>query len=79
MPEPQNTLRTRPCHIVPCACLRPPPKAAAMPTAPSERNDLRRRIAALAARMIAEDGIKFLQTINFGANAKTGSLLMAAE
>jgi len=28
---------------------------------------------------IAEDGIKFLQTINFGANAKTGSLLMAAE
>ena len=28
-----------------------------MPTAPSERDDLRRRIAALAARMIAEDGI----------------------
>ncbi len=28
---------------------------------------------------IAEDGIKFLQTINFGANAKTGSLLLAAE
>ncbi|MFT3810128.1 MAG: ferritin-like domain-containing protein [Micropepsaceae bacterium] len=28
---------------------------------------------------IAEDGIKFLQTVNFGANAKTGSLLMAAE
>ncbi len=28
---------------------------------------------------IAEDGIKFLQTINFGAKAKTGSLLMAAE
>ncbi len=28
---------------------------------------------------IAEDGIKFLQTINFGANAKSGSLLMAAE
>ena len=28
---------------------------------------------------IAEDGIKFLQTVNFGANAKTGSLLPAAE
>ena len=28
-----------------------------MPTAPSERDDLRRRIAALAARMIAEDGV----------------------
>ena len=28
---------------------------------------------------IAEDGIKFLQTVNFGANAKSGSLLMAAE
>ena len=28
---------------------------------------------------IAEEGIKYLQTINFGANAKTGSLLMAAE
>ena len=28
-----------------------------MPTAPSERDDQRRRIAVLAARMIAEDGV----------------------
>ena len=28
---------------------------------------------------IAEEGIKYLQAINFGANAKTGSILMAAE
>ncbi len=28
---------------------------------------------------IAEEGIKYLQTVNFGANAKSGSVLLAAE
>lgn len=28
---------------------------------------------------IAEDGIKFLQTLNFGEKARRGALLLAAE